>query len=211
MAANTHTTQATFNQPPNIPANKPEIPFIRRQAPKCIEDAPKGVGLADKIPKLTNEKNKGNRCVTLTQLNGEPRVDSRTLSKQLSTQHKSIIDLIDKHADNLQMFGHLLFQTAVGKGLQNNGKDERVALLNDDQAFLLLALRRNTDRAIEVKSDLIIAFRTARYAHAGQTLEDLKMEASRNGRRLARWRHDKQGIYEHVAHLKEQLTLPLDL
>ena len=211
MAATTHTTQATFNQAPNIPAKKPAIPFIRHQAPKSIEDAPKGLGLAGKIPKPTNEKKTRKRCITLTQFNGEPRLDSRTLSKQLCTQHKSIIELIDKHADNLQMFGDLLFQTGAGKRLQNDGKDERVALLNDDQAFLLLALRRNTDRSIEVKSDLIIAFRTARYAHADQTLEALKMEASRSGRSLARWRHDKPGIYQHVAHLKEQLTLPLDL
>lgn len=56
-----------------------------------------------------------------------------------------------------------------------------------------------------------MAFREARYGHACQTLEARKQEASSNGRRLAHWRYDKPGVYAHVAHLREQLKLPLGL
>lgn len=150
-------------------------------------------------------------AVMLTLTGDEPRVDSRVLAEQLSTQHKSSIELIDKYSDKIRRFGHLPFQTEVGKRVQGGGKAERFALLNEDQAFFLLALSRNTDRVVELKSSLIMAFREARYGHACQTLEARKKEASSSGRRLAHWRYDKPGVYQHVAHLREQLKLPLDL
>ncbi|MDY7567515.1 Rha family transcriptional regulator [Pseudomonas sp. RTC3] len=150
-------------------------------------------------------------AIVLIQSKGEPRVDSRVLAEQLGTQHKSSIELIDKYADKIRRFGHLPFQTEVGKRAQGGGKAERFALLNEDQAFFLLALSRNTDRVVELKSSLIMAFREARYGHACQTLEARKKEASQSGSRLAHWRYDKPGMHQHVAHLREQLKLPLAL
>ena len=94
---------------------------------------------------------------------------------------------------------------------QHGGGDARFALLNEDQAFFLLSLSRNTDRVVELKANLIMAFREARYGSACQTLEARKKEASSNGRRLAHWRYDKPDVYAHVARLREQLKLPLDL
>ncbi|WP_282410553.1 Rha family transcriptional regulator [Pseudomonas sp. PS02303] len=149
-------------------------------------------------------------AIVLIQSKGEPRVDSRVLAEQLSTQHKSSIELIDKYADKIRRFGHLPFQTEVGKRVQGGGKAERFALLNEDQAFFLLTLSRNTDRVVELKANLIMAFREARYGHACQTLEARKTEASRSGSRLAHWRYDKPGMQQHVAHLREQLRLPLE-
>ncbi|WP_223516336.1 Rha family transcriptional regulator [Pseudomonas sp. GL-B-19] len=149
--------------------------------------------------------------VTLAQSQGEPRVDSRVLAEQLGTQHKSSIELIDKYADKIRRFGHLPFQTEVGKRVQGGGKAERFALLNEDQAFLLLALSRNTDRVVELKSSLVMAFREARYGMACQTLQARIREASQSGRRLAHWRYEKPGAYQHVAHLREQLQLTLGL
>ncbi len=153
---------------------------------------------------------KGQSLISLTQLKGEPRVDSRMLAEQLGTRHKSSIELIEKYAGKIHRFGHLPFQTEVGKRAQGGGKAERFALLNEDQAFFLLALSRNTDRVVELKSSLIMAFREARYGSACQTLEARKKEASSSGRRLAHWRHDKPSVYAHVAHLREQLKLPLE-
>ncbi len=149
--------------------------------------------------------------VPLTQSQGEPRVDSRVLAEQLGTKHKSSVELIDKYADKIRRFGHLPFQTEVGKRVQGGGKAERFALLNEDQAFFLLALSRNTDRAVELKSSLVMAFREARYGMACQTLQARIREASQSGRRLAHWRYEKPGAYQHVAHLREQLQLTLGL
>jgi phage regulator Rha-like protein len=150
-------------------------------------------------------------AVMLTLIEDEPRVDSRQLAEQLGNQHKNTMALIERYTDKIKQFGLLPFQTEARPVGQHGGGDARFALLNEDQAFFLLALSRNTDRVVELKSSLIMAFREARYGHACQTLEARKKEASSSGRRLAHWRYDKPGVYQHVAHLREQLKLPLDL
>lgn len=149
--------------------------------------------------------------VTLMQVKGEARVDSRLLAEQLGNKHRSTIVLIDRYADQLKKFGQLPFQMAVGKRAQGGGNSERHALLNEDQAFALLALSRNTLRVVELKVGLVMAFREARYGHACETLEARQKEASRSGSNLARWRYAKPGIYQHVANLREQLKLPIEL
>lgn len=93
---------------------------------------------------------------------GEARVDSRVIAKHLGTQHKSSMELIDKYAEKIRRFGHLPFQTEVGKRAQGGGRAERFALLNEDQAFFLLALSRNTERVVDLKANLVMAFREAR-------------------------------------------------
>lgn len=149
--------------------------------------------------------------IPLIQSQGEPRVDSRVLAEQLGTQHKSSIELIDKYSDKIRRFGHLPFQTEVGKRAQGGGRAERFALLNEDQSFFLLALSRNTDRVVELKTSLVMAFREVRYGMACQTLQARIQEASQSGRRLAHWRYEKPVVYQHVAHLREQLQLTLGL
>jgi phage regulator Rha-like protein len=104
--------------------------------------------------------------LTLVQAKGEARIDSRLLAEQLGNKHKNTIEVIERHAQKLERFGHLPFQTEVGKRLQGGGKAERYAILNQDQAFFLLALSRNSDRVIELKADLVMAFREARASTA---------------------------------------------
>jgi len=150
--------------------------------------------------------------IMVIQIGGEPRVDSRQLAEQLGNQHKNTLTLIERYTDKFKEFGLLPLQTeAVKASGQRSTKHLRYALLNEDQAFFLLSLSRNTDRIVELKASLIMAFREARYGHAYRTLEDRKKEASSSGRRLAHWRYDKPGVYAHVAHLREQLKLPLGL
>ena len=149
--------------------------------------------------------------VILILIGDEPRVDSRQLAEQLGNQHKNTMELIERYTSKVKQFGLLPFQTEARPARQHGGGDTRFALLNEDQAFFLLALSRNTDRVVELKSSLIMAFREARYGHACQTLEARKKEASWNGRRLAHWRYDKPGLHQHVAHLRVQLKLPLEL
>lgn len=100
--------------------------------------------------------------LTLIQAKGEARIDSRLLAEQLGNKHKNTVEIIERYADKLKRFGHLPFQTEVGKRLQGGGKAERYAILNEDQAFFLLALSRNTDRVVELKAGLVMAFREAR-------------------------------------------------
>ncbi len=148
--------------------------------------------------------------IMVTQIGGEPRVDSRQLAKQLDNKHKNSMALIERYSEKFKEFGLLAFETEARPAGQHGGGDVRFALLNEDQAFFLLSLSRNTDRVVELKASLIMAFREARYGQACQTLEARKKEASNSGRRLAHWRYDKPGVYAHVAHLREQLKLAID-
>ncbi|WP_439854036.1 Rha family transcriptional regulator [Pseudomonas yamanorum] len=149
--------------------------------------------------------------IPLTRVGEEPRVDSRQLAEQLGNQHKNALALIERYLAKFEEFGVVPFQTEKPLAGTAGGRPERLALLNEDQAFFLLSLSRNTARVVELKASLIMAFREARYRHACQTLEARKKEASSSGRRLAHWRYDKPGVYAHVAHLREQLKLPLGL
>ena len=149
--------------------------------------------------------------IMLTQVGDEPRVDSRQLAEQLGNKHKNSMALIERYLTKFEDFGLLAFLAEARPVGQHGGGDARFALLNEDQAFFLLSLSRNTDRVVELKANLIMAFREARYGSACQTLEARKKEASSNGRRLAHWRYDKPDVYAHVARLREQLKLPLDL
>lgn len=148
--------------------------------------------------------------IRLTLIKDEPRVDSRLLAEQLGNKPKNSMALIERYLAKFEEFGVAPFQTEKPLAGTAGGRPERFALLNEDQAFFLLSLSRNTDRVVELKASLIMAFREARYGRACQTLETRKMEASTSGRRLAHWRYDKPGVYAHVAHLREQLKLPLD-
>jgi phage regulator Rha-like protein len=150
--------------------------------------------------------------ITLIQSKGEPRVDSRLLAEQLGNKHKNSMALIERYLGKFKEFGLLPFQTEAVKTPDSRGvKHLKFALLNEDQAFFLLSLSRNSDVVVELKADLIMAFREARYGHACQTLLARKDEASQSGRRLAHWRYDKPGIHQHVEHLREQLKLPIEL
>ena len=93
-----------------------------------------------------------------------PRVDSRELAQRLGVKHKNTIELLDKHKADFLELGHLPFQTEVGYRAQGGGKAERFALLNEDQAYLLLSLSRNTPRVVALKVKLVQAFSAARKA-----------------------------------------------
>jgi phage regulator Rha-like protein len=82
---------------------------------------------------------------------------SLVLAEQLGIQHKNVITLIEKHADNL---GPFAFQTRKGKKLPQGGfaKSTRVALLTHDQAIFLLTVAKNSPRALEIKANIASAF-----------------------------------------------------
>jgi phage regulator Rha-like protein len=101
---------------------------------------------------------------TLTTIKAEPRIDSRLLALQLGNQHKATMALIERYADKFKTFGQLPFKKEVGDRAQGGGNPERFALLNEDQAFLLLSLSRNNDRVVKLKVKLVKAFGEARRA-----------------------------------------------
>lgn len=100
----------------------------------------------------------------LTGRDETPRVDSRELAQRMGVKHKNTIELLDKHKADFLELGHLPFQTEVGYRAQGGGKAERFALLNEDQAYLLLTYSRNTAKVRGLKVKLVQAFSAARKA-----------------------------------------------
>lgn len=101
-------------------------------------------------------------AITLTQFKGEARVDSRLLAKQLGNKHKATVALIDRYRVKFERFGVVPFQMEKPSLGSTGGRPERYALLNEDQSYFLLSLSRNTDIVVDLKADLITAFRAAR-------------------------------------------------
>lgn len=104
------------------------------------------------------------RELTLTTTKTETRVDTRLMAMHLGNQHRHVMALIEKYADKFRSFGQLLFKNAVGERNQGGGNPERFALLNEDQAFFLLSLSRNSEQVVDLKVKLIQAFSEARRA-----------------------------------------------
>ena len=91
------------------------------------------------------------------------RVDTRTLAPKLDIRHRNIIQNIRSYETEFAELGRVPFQTET---LQTPGGTQEVgyALLNEDQAYFLLTLTRNTARTVALKVRLVRAFGDARRA-----------------------------------------------
>lgn len=99
--------------------------------------------------------------ITLTITASEARIDSRLLAQGFGNKHKSVMNLIERYGDRLKSLGILPFKKAVIKG---RGQPERYALLNEDQAYFLLSLSRNSSIVVDLKGRMVKAFGEARRA-----------------------------------------------
>lgn len=97
----------------------------------------------------------------LTQVKEERRADTRLLAQHLGNTHKAVFELVKNYKADFDAFGILRFQKEV---IQGRGQPEKFALLNEDQAFLLLAYSRNTAKVRALKVKMVAAFRDARLA-----------------------------------------------
>jgi phage regulator Rha-like protein len=91
----------------------------------------------------------------------EHRVDSRLMARELGVQHHSLFGLLKNYREDFGGLGILRFQT---EAINGRGQPEKFALLNEDQAYLLLTYARNTKRVCSLKVKLIQAFRDVRHA-----------------------------------------------
>ena len=111
--------------------------------------------------KALNTTNAVRSDLTLSMFNREPRVDSRLLAIHLGNQHRHVMVLIEKYAEPFSTFGKVRFEKAPS-AVSITGQRERFALLNEDQAFFLLTLSRNSDHVVDLKVKLVQAFSEAR-------------------------------------------------
>ncbi len=99
-------------------------------------------------------------AIQLIERKGEHRVDHRVMAQHLGTQAASSLSLIYKHQKHFERFGKVRFEIEP----LPSGQKEKYALLNEDQAYFLLSLSRNTARVVDLKARLVLAFREARLA-----------------------------------------------
>ena len=91
----------------------------------------------------------------------ETRIDTRLLAQHLETQHESLFKLVSTHQADFEELGKVRFQIGPSPD-SRTGQSMKFALLNEDQAYLLLTYRRNTARVRALKIRLVKAFRDAR-------------------------------------------------
>ena len=103
----------------------------------------------------------------------EARIDSRELAQHLKKKrHQDLFELVKRYEAKLLALGKLLFQTGASTG-SKTGQRERFALLNEDQAYFVLTLSRNTPTVVDLKLKLIQAFSEARRAAQAHRVEYL--------------------------------------
>jgi len=103
----------------------------------------------------------------------EARIDSRVLAHHLKKKrHQDLFELVKRYEAKLLALGKVLFQTGASAS-SSTGQRERFALLNEDQAFFVLTLSRNTPTVVDLKLKLIQAFGEARRAAQSHRVEYL--------------------------------------
>lgn len=96
----------------------------------------------------------------LTPVKEGRRADTRLLAKHLGNQHKNVFELVKNYKADFEQLGKVTFQTEA----LPSGQLEKFALLNEDQAYLLLTYSRNTATVRALKIKMVAAFRDARHA-----------------------------------------------
>lgn len=94
-------------------------------------------------------------------VNGEALTTTLAISEGVGYEHKTVIQLVRQYLSDLQEFGRVAFENAAFK--TNGGVQSReIALLNEDQATLLITYMRNNDVVRMFKKTLVRAFRDMR-------------------------------------------------
>jgi hypothetical protein len=86
--------------------------------------------------------------ITVSKFEGELRADSRTFAPKMDIRHRQLMDNIRKYKDKFDQLGFLPFET---EEIDGRGQPEKYALLNEDQAYFMLTLSRNTDAVVSAK------------------------------------------------------------
>lgn len=94
-------------------------------------------------------------ALDIIQHDGEFVVTSETVANGSGVQHKNVLELISANIADFEDFGTVAFET---RPLPGGGLPVRVALLNEQQATLLMTFQRNTDQVRTFKKALVKAF-----------------------------------------------------
>jgi phage regulator Rha-like protein len=87
-------------------------------------------------------------------IDGEPRASSETIARGVAQQHASVIKMIRRYQADFDAFGEVRFEIRLNR----SGSPTEFAMLNEQQATLLLAFMRNSPKVIEFKIALVKEF-----------------------------------------------------
>src|SRR6185295_4534674 len=101
--------------------------------------------------------------LTIIEISGENRIDSRIVAKELGLEHKSFLDTVRKYKVDFQELGALPFSAVQPPKIrEGKGRPETFMMLNENQAIFAAALSRNTKQVVAFKLKLTKAFAEAR-------------------------------------------------
>ena len=158
---------------------------------------------------------------------GVPKTTTLQIALGLGIQHKSIIQLVRSYKSDFDEFGPLAFEMRMGAPLPQGGYGHSLqyAVLNEQQATLLLTYMRNSPKVRQFKKALVRAFFEARallqtdYFSLIQKREALSAKpdcekdiASACGRGLSQWKKQRDVLETAIANVDRQIQpcLPFD-
>lgn len=96
-------------------------------------------------------------------VDGDPLASTVAIAKGMRQRHASVIRLTRRYQKRMERFGRVRFE--IQSFSTRGGKQQReVALLNEQQAALLISLMRNSDEVVDFKVRLIDEFYRMRQA-----------------------------------------------
>lgn len=96
--------------------------------------------------------------------NGQALTTSESIAVGVGLQHKNLLALVRKYRPDFEEFNPVAFKTRLGEALPQGGYGQGAtfALLNEQQATLLVTYCRNTEKVRKFKVALVKAFYEAR-------------------------------------------------
>lgn len=97
-------------------------------------------------------------ALDIIQRSGEFVVSSETVAEGSGVEHRAVLQLIHNNIADFEDFGLVAFEMRARFAGQHGGGDVRIALLNEQQATLLMTYQRNTEQVRRFKMALVKAF-----------------------------------------------------
>ena len=114
-----------------------------------------------------------NSLVFLSQDRSTPLTTSEIIASALDKDHKDVLALAKKYKADLKEFGVVSFQTKQqSRGNHNGTQNKEIALLNEEQATLLITYMRNSEKVRKFKITLVKAFYEMKKRLMEQTISD---------------------------------------
>ena len=148
---------------------------------------------------MTNQLTPTAKAVSLVTMNGDdPVTTSVAIANYLERDHHSVILLVRKHEQSLSFFKRVEFEIlpfATCGGTQSR----EVAILNEQQATLLISFMSNTPKVVDFKIKLVKAF------------YDMRMKLEQDRKMIALPKMTEEGdvvdfIAEHCPDVYESLN-----